>query len=134
MGTWGPGNFDSDWALDYLGHLTDGLERYIQSILDHQPQGPGDYYQASLDELGESRLMPSVAILITLHETFGGGVPRPETVAGWRDRYLRIYDAEIDQLAPGPGFKEQRRQVIADTFARLYDLSSAFWKDMPEMA
>jgi hypothetical protein len=131
MGTWGPGNFDSDQARDYVGNLAQGLERYIQGILDHQPQGTGDYCQASLDELGESRLMPSVAILIALHETFRAGVPRPETVADWRDRYLRVYDDEIDKLAPRPGFKEQRRQVIADTFGRLYELSSTFWKEMP---
>ena len=128
MGTWGPGNFENDYALDYLDMVQRGLENYVQAILDHRPTSPGDYPQASLDELGESRLVPTVAVMTVLHEALGGCLPRPETVADWGDRYLRVYDAEIDGLGAAPEFKEQRRRVIAETFRRLSELSTAYWQ------
>jgi hypothetical protein len=36
--------------------------------------------------------------------------------------YLGLYDGQIDGWDPSPGYKEERRQVIAEMFARLLRL------------
>jgi hypothetical protein len=67
-------------------------------------------------------------ILTSLGSVIGGAVhngiaPNKSTVQNWKDKYLAIWDAEIDSLSPMPGFKEQRRKVIIETFDRLLNLS-----------
>ena len=40
-------------------------------------------------------------------------------IAAWKQRYLEMYDAQIDGLEPVAGFKTARRAVIERTFDRL---------------
>jgi hypothetical protein len=44
-----------------------------------------------------------------------------------RRHHLAIFDDYIDSLDPAPGFKEQRREVIAATFAKLEAQALAYW-------
>ena len=57
MGTWGPGNFDSDDAVDYLSEVIRGFVDTVEQLF---AQG-----RSSLDDQGEGRLMPTVEMTIT---------------------------------------------------------------------
>jgi hypothetical protein len=121
MGTWGAGNFDNDGARDWLGEVMTRLEREIDACL----ATPG---RADLDEDGEGVLMPTVAILTVLAEHCDAPPPVAVTVRTWRAAYLAIFDDQIDDLEPAPGFKDERRQVIEATFAKLEAQALAFWQ------
>jgi hypothetical protein len=116
MGTWNTGNFDCDGARDYLHDaFQKPLVERIESIM-------GDAVAVQLDEQGEDVLMPSIELLALLCEIYGcdgGTLPEVATVRRWREEYLGGYDSYIDQLSPRPGYKEERRRVIEQTFARL---------------
>jgi hypothetical protein len=113
MGTWNTGNFDCDGACEYLhSQFQQPLVKRIESII-------ADPKKIELDELGEDILMPSVELLALLYETYGGTFPEAATVRRWRDVYLAGYDRYIDSLLPAPGYKEERRRVIQQTFDRL---------------
>jgi hypothetical protein len=112
MGAWGPGNFENDGALGYLGDLSKGLIARVNECF-------ADEDQSSLDLGGESILVPNVEILTLLCEHYSGVPPDESLVAQWRERYLRIYDEQIDDLEPRGDFKDQRRAVIEQTFERL---------------
>jgi hypothetical protein len=116
MGTWGAGNFDSDYALDFLDAE---VRRHVDTI-----EGIfADEERFQLDEDAEAVLVPSVFILSLLCEHCRAHLPASVHVAEWKARYLAMYDREIDGLAPAPGFKDERRCVIAATFDRLAALS-----------
>lgn len=119
MGTWGPGNFDNDYSLDYLGELMDQLVSTIEECFDEEDG-------ADLDEGGEERLVPSVAVLHVLSREFGAAPPKASTVAKWKKRYLAIFDEQIDGLDPSPGFKEERRREIEKTFEGLENHAREF--------
>jgi hypothetical protein len=112
MGTWGAGNFANDAALDFIGHEIDRYITLINEIF-------ADEDRFRLDEDAEGELMPSVEILIVLCERCAGILPTGLDIAAWKQRYLEMYDAQIDGLAPVPGHKEERRAVIETTFDRL---------------
>jgi hypothetical protein len=109
---WGPGNFENDGALDYLDDLVEGLIAKVNECF-------ADEDLSSLDLGGETILIPSVEILTLLCEHYIVTPPDQSLVAQWHDRYLRIYDEQIDDLEPRGDFKEQRRAVIEQTFERL---------------
>ncbi len=67
--------------------------------------------------------MPSVELLALLYETYGGTLPEVAIVRGWREKYIAGYDSYIDRLSPSPGYKEERRRVIEQTFDRLERLA-----------
>jgi hypothetical protein len=121
MGTWGEGNFSSDGALDFVGDLIDQLAGTIDSCFDND--------NADLDEGGEDELMPSVFIIRLLSEYCGTAPPKPGVIEPWRERYLAIYDEQIDDLDPDPEYKVKRREVIAETFENLLKLSKEFWNE-----
>jgi hypothetical protein len=113
MATWGAGNFDSDGAFDFI---FEQIERYVALINEIFAD---EEYRFLLDEDAETELMPSVEILILLCERCNNVLPEGLKVDAWKQRYLAMYDAQIDDLAPVPGFKEERRAVIERTFDRL---------------
>jgi hypothetical protein len=100
MGIWGPGNFDSDDAVDYLSEV---IRDFVDTVEQWFAQG-----RASLDDQGEGRLMPTVEMISVLCDWCRGGPPairvvappRPGEVQRWKQRYLEIYDAQIDALLP----------------------------------
>jgi hypothetical protein len=120
MGAWGAGNFENDGALDYLGELTEQLAGEIDDIL---ARGSA----ADADEDGESRLMPSVAILDTLCARFNGAPPQPDRVARWRDLYLAAFDRSMPGVDPSGTFMKERRPIVEQTFASLEARSKEFW-------
>lgn len=122
MGTWDEGNFSNDGALDYLATLIQKLVTRIENLLASD-------YGADLDECGESELMPSVEIISLLCEHCDAVPPRESVVKGWRQRYLNIYDEQIDALDPDPEFKVKRRQVIDATFRKLERQARSFFAD-----
>jgi hypothetical protein len=113
MGTWGPGNFENDAALDFIDEEIDRHVRAIEAIF-------ADSQRFSLDEDAEGELMPRVAILALLCEL--GVLNNPADVSAWRARYLEMYDDQIDNLEPKGELKLQRRAVIAATFDTLIRL------------
>jgi hypothetical protein len=119
MGTWNAGNFDNDSALDYVGDLIDQLTNTINSCFEDD--------NADLDEGGEGELMPSVFIIDLLSQHCGAAPPKPDVIESWCDRYVKIYDEQIDGLEPDPEFKVNRRKVVADTFSSLIATSNEFW-------
>jgi hypothetical protein len=116
MGTWGAGNFDSDYALDFLDAE---VRRHVEAI-----EGIfADDELFQLDEDAEAVLIPNVFILGLLCEHCRAHLPATIDVGSWKARYLAMFDREIDGLEPAPGFKDERRFVIAATFDRLAALS-----------
>jgi hypothetical protein len=112
-------NFGNDGARAYLVAQTTKLVATVQEVL-------ADPERASLDEDGESLLMPSVELLALLCERYDVAPPRPGTVRAWRDKYLAVYDREIGKLKPRPEFKSARRRVIDNTFRWLESLAQTY--------
>jgi len=131
MGRWGAGNFDDDTARDFLADIVARFEEFIERVL------AGDYPEearglSSLEDAGESCLVPSVEVIIALRERLGSEyLPRPETVARWSRDYLDRLEQILRETDPNilPWYLEERRPVIADTFNRLLKLSEENWKD-----
>lgn len=117
MGTWGPGNFQNDGALDYLSEIVGQLVRNITDAFKGTKADP--------DELGDSVLMPSVAILAVLCEHCNAHLPQKDRIREWKRKYLQNWDSHIDELDPKPDYKLRRREVISATFDRLEELASA---------
>lgn len=112
MGTWGPGNFDNDGAADSLGAIAAQLERTIDECF-------ADEDRSWLDEDGEAMLMPSVDLLTLLCEHRPVLPPPAGVIGGWRERYLAIFDEQIDGLDPEAEFKVARCRMIEETFVTL---------------
>jgi hypothetical protein len=125
MGTWGPGNFDSDAALDYLGGVIDRLTDTVEELFAEE--------RASLDDQGEGKLMPTVEMISVLCDWCSGAPPHPPQILRWKRHYLEIYDDQIDGLllAGKEGFGQERRAHIVRTFDRLVSLATDFWKEDP---
>jgi hypothetical protein len=115
MGTWGPGNFENDAALDFIDEEIDRHVREIEAIF-------ADEQRFLLDEDAEGGLIPRVVLLTLLCQQCGGVLEDATDVAVWKERYLAMYDEQIDGLEPDEAYKTQRRAVIADTFDRLIEL------------
>jgi hypothetical protein len=118
MGTWGADNFASDMALDFINEQVDHYVGVMEEIF-------GDEGRFRLDEDAEGMLMPSVEILILLCEQCHGVLSEGVDVAGWKARYLAMYDDQIDGLDPALDFKQERRAVIAATFDKLLHWQAA---------
>ncbi|MBY8982618.1 MAG: DUF4259 domain-containing protein [Candidatus Lokiarchaeota archaeon] len=115
MGTWGPGNFENDYALDYINEV---IDKYIKEIEDLF----NDEYAADLDELGEGVLIPNVVIITAIIENTAGYIYK-DIVKKWKEKYLNIYDSQIDVLGAKEEYKIKRRKIIEETFEKLEDLS-----------
>lgn len=119
MGTWGSGNFDSDTAADHLSGLTDRLIHEIAEAMS------GDPVEIEPDEYWGVAVPCNLELLhlIAKQGFVGAGLPDPEVIDGWKARFLAVWDETIDGLEPSPGFKEQRRAVLAQTFDQLSELA-----------
>jgi hypothetical protein len=107
MGTWGPGNFADDIALDWLG----GLVGELVSGIDRGMAAP--------EAICGHALAAQVEVLAVLCEQLPVLPPKPEVVTVWRTQYLRTWDTEIDSYDPDPEYKARRREAIQATFAWL---------------
>jgi hypothetical protein len=131
MGTWAEGNFDNDEAGEYVDELIEHFSENIEEILDDAERGGLDETRLSIAFVseGEGRLMPSVELIALLAERYNAAPPKEETVHKWRERYLKVYDKQIDGLDPKSGYKEARRKTIEKTFEWLESLSRTSWSE-----
>jgi hypothetical protein len=119
MATWSEDNFGNDGAREYLGLLTARLVATITEVL-------ADPERTALDEDGESLLMPSVEVLALLCERYAAEPPRPATVRQWHEKYLAVFDREIDGLKRRADYKTARRKVIGNTFRWLEGVAESY--------
>ena len=111
MGTWGPGNFEDDDALDTLSFFQGEIEKTIESHLS----GPRD----ALDGLMIQTVMAKVCIALALTDQCGAFVP--ERLGEWRKIVLGAFDERSVHLSQE--FRAARRNVIMDTFDRFSALA-----------
>ena len=108
MGNWGPGNFDSDAALEMaevvLKVATSEIEAFCASA------------RVSVEDLDD--IMAGVAIHLTLHEHCNASAPNLALVRKLRKKVLRLYDKGIDSLEPAADYKRRRRAPIVKTLDR----------------
>lgn len=119
MGTWGTGNFDDDTSSDHLSILTDQLIREVADAM------AGDPVKLEPDEYWGVAVPCNLELLLLIAEQryVGTTLPEADTIAGWKQQYLTIWDRAIYALEPGPEFKVQRRAVLVRTFDQLAALA-----------
>lgn len=115
MGTWGPGNFDSDTAADHVSMLASKLVTDIETAMN------GDAVALEPDEWDGTTVPCNVELLTLIAKQGWVGVtlPAPDIVAGWGTKFVGIWAASIDGLDPSPQWKARRRDVLVRTFAEL---------------
>ena len=118
----GVDNFDHDSARDYLKMLTTQLVATITAVV-------ADDERLGLDEDGESLFMPSLEVLALLCERYNVAPPRLAMVRQWHEKYLKVYDRDIDSLGMTTAFKTGRRKVIEKTFRWLEGLAETYWEE-----
>lgn len=115
MSTWGEGNFESDFACDYLTEVVFNVIKKIKGCFDELKQ------EDSM--CGEAILMPSVDLLITLAKAYPDVVEpliEDEPITTWESDYLAIFDEQFNQA--DEQFRNRRRYVIVETFYKLKKL------------
>ena len=120
MGTWDAGIFDNDAALDLVGEIVDDLQRRMEGWFGEEEPFIED---------GEGLIPPSIAIMQLLSANCGAAPPKPDLIARWKTKYLKLWDEQIDDLDPEEGFKKARREVLARAFKQLEATSKSFWPD-----
>jgi hypothetical protein len=115
MGTWAAGNFDNDSALDHAQKMADLLMDQVEDTLASE-------HGMELDERDSARMMASIELVWLIGRHVRLSLPTAETVEYWKTEYLDVWDRHIDGLRPVPGFKEERRAVIVESFDRLIAL------------
>jgi hypothetical protein len=113
MGVWGAKNFGNDAACDFVQNaVVEPLTAQLRRIVDNPAL-------ADPEEDASFKVMAAVEVLAILGETVTAHPPPSQLVEECRDLCLRGWDEGIDKLKPKPGYKEERRAVIAGTFERL---------------
>lgn len=120
MGTWDAGIFDNDEALDLVGEIVDDLQRRMEGWFGEQEPFIED---------GEGLIPPIIAIMQLLSANCGAAPPKPDLIARWKTKYLKLWDEQIDDLDPEEGFKNSRREVLVRAFKQLETTSKSFWSE-----
>ena len=109
MGYWGPGNLDSDYALDELSFRTDKLVRSFLRRARKKVSREWDEYEhtALLMDFEYFFALESRGLLV-------GQLPEPEAIDTLKASFLADYDAYCEDQ-PRPAF----RTVLARNFSRL---------------
>ncbi len=111
MGTWSHGNFDNDTAADHLGDLTGRLISEIEEAMsDPESLEPDEYWGNAVPVNLE------ILSLLAAQGWVGIELPEPEIVRGWKERFMTVWEGSIDDLAPKPDYKENRRLALHKTF------------------
>lgn len=125
MNIWGTGIFENDEAADYLDGLVDGLISEADEIVRNSKR-------AALDQEGETAFMPLAGIILTLCDHLGAAPPEPKTAAEWKDRYLQIFDEQIDEYVPDEDFQTARRAEVEETLSELLRLAKEYEEGVEE--
>lgn len=113
MGVWGAANFDNDTAFCFaLDAVIKPLSAQLRRVIENPAL-------ADPEEDASFKVMAAAEMLAVLCEELRLAPPPTELVEDCRDLCLRGWDEGIDKLDPKPGYKEERRAVIAATFERL---------------
>jgi len=116
MARWGEGNFDNDFALDFLAEVVQNLLEDILFCV-----GPENHSLFC----GETRLMPAIDILVTLGRAYPyivGVKLSDQPINEWKKTYLRMFEERSDM----DDEDQARRTIIAETFSNLEELVSKF--------
>lgn len=120
MGTWGPGNLDSDAASDELGDRTHKLvESLLERARNKLSRDEGEYECAALFIDFEMVLALDAKKLLRCNN-----LPSSEEVEDLKKDYIREWAVHIDGYEPQPEYKKDRRQVILRTFNRFKKICS----------
>ena len=93
MGVWGAGNFANDEALDYAHELVDQMIEQVEEAVASE-------HGLEPDEPDSARVMCNVELMWLIGQHAGLSMPEAETVEGWRDKYIAVWDEYIDGLDP----------------------------------
>ena len=116
MGTWAAGNFDNDNAGDYVYELVGGLVKQIESTVASESKMEPDRSSSVI-------MMCNVELVWVLCRHLNMTPPKAATVEEWKQKYLAVWEAYIDQLSPKAAYKQQRRAVLVQTFDQLISYS-----------
>jgi len=129
MGSFGVGNFDNDDALDVRNDFIQQIVTSIRETLEDRYFGVSDcdrvtayvvILNAILQQTHCSETTPDDGELLSLLKSMGSGVGLSKRViGGWKERVLKVYDAETDELQPAPGYKAGRRKAMEEAFSIL---------------
>jgi len=118
MGAWGAGNFEQDYALDFVWReVQQPLFSQIQKMLDKP-------VYAEADEPDSGLIMVAVEILALLSEHVNAVPPKPNEVALWKATFLSAWDGTSSDVFFRQEDAALRRQVIVATFDRLASIAT----------
>ena len=121
MGTFGSGNFDSDYSADYLSEVTSKIVADIKTAME-------DPSELEPDEIGGVEVPCSIELLVLIakQEWMGTVLPEVETIKQWRKTFMEVWERCIDDLDPKPDHKANRRQVLERTFDELLEATEKY--------
>src|SRR5262245_23595663 len=108
MGTWGPGPFQNDAALDFVGDQVAGLVATVGEFLD----------QPRLDS-GFACAFAALELLALLVEHTAASPPEPAEIDQWRTVFLATFEREIDAVGADDDFKRDQRKALEQVFAAI---------------
>ena len=114
MGSWGPGLFENDAALDLVGDVLEVAESEIKAFCTAEDP----------DVEGFQEILAAVAIHLVLCEKCEATAPELELSQRLREKVLSLYDQQIDELQPNEDYKRARRAVIAEALNRYVEAAS----------
>jgi hypothetical protein len=123
MGAWGPGNFENDYALDYLEGHTRAAVEYLDGLLNDPSCGEAD-------ELAD-KIVAAAEVLAALCAALPARRPEVARVERWRDALLKAWDASIGGPGPSPEFVRERRREIEGAFGRLLGVARGAFRLTP---
>jgi hypothetical protein len=119
MGTWGPGNFETDLGLDVLDGICNGILAEIRKTFQLRT--------ASLYEAMDDVIVANVDVLATLVSHYRKSPPvRSDEVDKWKSDFLQVYDRFWapnllkDIREEQKQYIRERRVIITSTFDRLH--------------
>ncbi len=120
MGTWGNGNFEQDFVLDFVWEeVQQPLIKKVQSVVQDPELAGADYPESGA-------IVAAVEILALLSEQVNAVPPKPDEVALWKATYLKEWDQTADEVYFRKEDVVERREIIAATFDRLAGLATRF--------
>ena len=107
MGTWGPGNFENDAALDFVGEIAGEVAKELHPTEE-------------IEDL--DIIMAAVGMTAALVKNCHAPAPDRGRIETLRAQVLHVYDEQIDDLEPTAKYRDQRRIVIEQSFDELLAL------------
>ena len=111
MGVWGPGNLDSDGALDNFQKLVSPMVQQLAEVIESPTL-------AEADELSDW-YMATVEILSVLSQHYFIPGLTIQLASTCRDTMLTAWQDTIDDLDPKPDYKAGRLLVMQQAFEKL---------------